>query len=409
MKTRLRAARWMAAVLFFTPTLAWANLEPSALYDARSMGMGGTGVASLDSAAAPFHNPAGLASIESSAYTLALTPLLSNAGAPFLDPGTGGSSQLDTGLTGGPLMLFGAGYRVASNVVVGATGFLTAGTGATFAAIPTFGNADASFQVFSGEFQVPVAWEITEALSVGVAWRGAFSRLSTTIPAPADPNNPAAGFVVPEATLSDFNPLGVQVGVRYQVAPWLRLGLSYRSKMAMSLTGDATVNGQTSAAPAQSFNLPHTFKLGSAWYLMKNKLNLALDLKYWMYEEAFPANPDAGQIEPFQDSYSAAFGAEYFVTPRVPLRVGFAADRSSTSLANAQPFIISPGTILTGTVGGGLRLENWDIDAGAGYATTSATSNTFGFVPSGAAGEVIPTGEYSFSTVFVALSATLRI
>ena len=54
------------------PATALANPEPPA-YDARSVGLGGTGLAYLDSAAALFHNPANLAGVPRLDVSAALT------------------------------------------------------------------------------------------------------------------------------------------------------------------------------------------------------------------------------------------------------------------------------------------------------------------------------------------------
>src|SRR5262245_34004004 len=102
-------------------SLVFATTEPPSPHDARSVGMGSTGVASTHNGAAMFHNVAALHEVEKLAITLSASPTKIDQSSPL----TGPDSEVDADSTWIPLFLVGAALRVHERVVVGLAAYAT--------------------------------------------------------------------------------------------------------------------------------------------------------------------------------------------------------------------------------------------------------------------------------------------
>lgn len=384
-------------------SIALANPEPAVLSDGRSVAMGGTGVATNDYATAPFHNPAGLASVKTFSGTFTFTPFLGKVEAPFTDPATGQTQEVESERSLAPLMTVAAGVRVHEKVAIGAIAFLTAGSGAKYAG--AIAGRDLDGKAFAGEAQVPVAFSISDDFSVGAAYRITTARLEVDAPAPLPP--PLVGIADTSTTLSGTNFAGFSLGARYRVSQTLRLGAMYRSKVVVDLDGDTEID-PGGGAPKQTldvdgeFPVPHTFKLGSEIALMDRDLVIAVDAAYWMYSDFHDENPEKGRAAAWDDAVSGIIGVEGAVTKDARLRAGVNIGNSATSAEAAQPLGLPPGMMYTLTAGGGITLAPIDLDFAVGYTLSAGKDVSASENPAGP-------GKYSGNTIASSVSVGVRL
>jgi long-subunit fatty acid transport protein len=381
---------------------AFANPEPAVLSDGRSVAMGGTGVATNDYATAPYHNPAGLSSVKTFSGTFTFTPFLGKVEAPFTNPATGQTDQVESERSLAPLMTVALGYRLHEKFVIGAIAFLTAGSGAKYEG--AIAGRDLDGRAFAGEAQIPVAFSVTKDFSIGAAYRITTARLEVEAPAPLPP--PGVGFADTSTTLSGTNFAGFSLGARYRVSEMLRLGAMYRSKVVVDLDGETEID-PGGGAPRQTvdvegeFPVPHTFKIGSELAFLDRDFIIAVDAAYWMYSDSNDENPEKGRRAAWDDSVSGIVGVEGAVAKDVRIRGGMNIGNSATSSEAAQPLGLPPGMMYTFTAGGGVTLAPIDLDLAVGY-TLSAGKDV-------SASENPQAGKYRGNTLGGSVSVGVRL
>lgn len=369
-----------------TARAARANPEPSA-HDARSLGMGGVGTSFIGDGAAAFHNPAGLDEVERYTISASLTPIFVSTTAPWAGPGTETRSEPIIG----PLFELGGGIRATPWFVVGFGGYIASGFGSRYEDVPALDGQSVDVSAASAEVTVPLVFRLMEGLSIGVAPRMAFVRLSSSTLAPMEM---AAGeppvLVRSEAELSGVSLLGVQVGVRYRPLPFLRVGFNYRSAMNVDISGTTRTLGMAFDTESE-YATPHAFRFGMDVTLLDGRLMLAADGRYMLYSLSHQevtttlsfAGVEMSSTQPlhWKDSFSVMTGAEYTIVPLVPVRAGFLLTPSATPEETANPFSPVPGTTYSASAGAGLRPEHVDIDFAVLYSinhTSVATGPTAG-------------------------------
>lgn len=382
---------------------AFANPEPAVLSDGRSVAMGGTGVATNDYATAPYHNPAGLSSVKTFSGTFTFTPFLGKVEAPFTNPATGQTEQVESKRSLAPLMTLALGYRLHEKFAIGAIAFLTAGSGAKYEG--AIAGRDLDGKAFAGEAQIPVAFSVTKDFSIGAAYRVTTARLEVEAPAPLPP--PAVGIADTSTTLSGTNFAGFSLGARYKVNDTLRLGAMYRSKVVVDLEGETEID-PGGGIPKQTvdvegeFPVPHTFKLGSEIALMDRDLIIAVDAAYWLYSDSNDENPEKGRAAAWDDAVSGIVGVEGAVAKDVHVRGGVNIGNSATSSEAAQPLGLPPGMMYTFTAGGGVTLAPIDLDFAVGYTLSAGKDVSASENPTGP-------GKYRGNTLGGSVSVGVRL
>ncbi|MFW5877428.1 MAG: OmpP1/FadL family transporter [Myxococcota bacterium] len=408
----------LAAICFATGA-ARANPEPPALYDARSAGMGGTGLASVENATAAAHNPASLDGIENLSMTVAVAPLYPIMDVPFADPEGGDAIQYQNEPIAAPLFFVGAAGRVHDRVVLGLAAYAFSGIGASYDGVAFGVDADGDgvsddrrlesmrLEAAMGEVTLPASIRINDELSVGAAVRLLYMLQRTNLYDPGDLSPLPAGRA--EQFLDGFGFPGFMVGVRWAPTPSVRLAASYRSQVTLDLSGDTTlelgsgmnpsdpiaglVDGRTLRTQS-TWTVPRALRFGAAYALLEDRLNLTFELKLQFHRKANDVQRmhvyvpvGSSEVEQVQevplgwrDLVSLMTGGEYWVSARVPLRVGFGLGLSSTPSTAANPFMPPPGPTSLATVGSGYRFERFDLDfafaymhAGARVARATAT------------------------------------
>jgi long-subunit fatty acid transport protein len=362
--------------------------------DGRSVGLGNTGAAYAADGAATYFNPALLAQTDVLAATLAIAPLSATLETPIAGPGT----RFASSSTPFPLFLAGANARLSERLVVGLSVYPVAGFGATYPAV--IDGQDVTLTAVAIEASPAASFALTPTLAIGAAYRVTYTALRTGAPLLS---------TYETQTVSGVNALGAQLGIFYRPIPPLRIGLSYRSKIATDLRGTTTFGGM-SLPTTSSLAWPHSFRLGAAVSAPGDRLLFAADASYSMFSDAtqalvvterYPAGPrSTTQPLDWVDSYALGFGVEWRVVPRVPLRLGYGLTKSRTRDDAASYFFVPPGFASSFHAGAGLRAGAWDLDVG-GYYESAAKD-----VPNDA---IANPGRYAVHGYAASFSATFHI
>jgi long-chain fatty acid transport protein len=382
--------RFRVSALFLSATalvtsVTLGTTELPLRYNARSLAMGGTGVAHVDDASAIAINPAGLDRIESFSATLGVTPFLPRTTAPF-SPGRTQSTETQVI----PLFFGGAAFRLLDRLTTGAAVYVASGFGGRYEDLPEEGGLDMRLELAVIELAVPVAFRVTDELAIGGSLR--FGHMFLDSDMPIDIGG-AGGRLRLEQNLTAQSFPGVLAGVRYEPTPELGFGLTYRSKMTYDLSGDGHAThqflGRQPVDVESEFSTPHAFRVGAAWSAVPEKLLLALDVAYTLFSDSNEIMPVTIQFRdqfadtrieeeiPFHwdDSLAVLLGAEYRVTEFIAARGGYHVATMATPDAYADPLYPPPGMVHTVHVGGGLRWTNTRADLGFAYAFGGADVN----------------------------------
>lgn len=373
--------------------LAHANIEPPAAYDARSIGMGSTGVAHVHNGASLFHNPAALSGVEKGAFTATFAPLLPQTRAPIAVPETQVTSE--RGFF--PMFLVGGAYRVHPKLTLGLAAYPTMGFASTYKNVAMPGGIPAlpelSAKLAAMEIAPGAAFNITDRIAVGLAYRVTYMSFGMQQP-------PA-----PKLDMSGWNFLGIQAGLFAKVTDTTRLGFTYRNKVPVTMKGDMDAGGQTVTTEVE-FAAPHAFKLGVAQSLLDEQLLVALDLKLGLYKDAsksLAVKTPAGTTETsldWKNTFGVHAGAEYRFAPEgFRARLGYSLTQSATPENRALPILPPPGLQHSIHLGAGVSYQSFDLDVGGYYLFGSKHSSPEGGAP----------GDYSMNAMLFGLGGTYRI
>jgi long-chain fatty acid transport protein len=387
-----------------------ASTEINGLFDARSAGMGGTGVAYLDSAGAIPTNPALLDQIGKLTISLNAFYIVSQPQSPYrvwhIDQSTGNYYETYDTVISKPasavLPFAGAAFRLTERIVIGAAAYPVIGQGAQAEYRPApdeYPNTYAINKVSMGlvEAGVPVSIKILDNLSVGLMWR--ITYMTQSINVPLDTFAPPAGIsfnraegtpINTELKTTGVNFAGAQVGILYKPLSNLRLGLTYRSKVVVDGTGSNVISlaGNSMQLEARNnYTNPHMFRAGLAWSVLNDKLLIAADFKYLLYAEAYKEiqtttvmNTAMGPKESvnnrplyWKDAFTVQLGAEYKLSEAFRARAGYILATSATTPDYALSYMAPPGS--SHLVGGGLGIrviDNLNVDVAAAYVVLSS-------------------------------------
>jgi hypothetical protein len=352
------------ALLLAQASPAAANPEVPLLYDARSTAMGGTGAAYLRSAAAAEQNPALLTQVDSVAVTATFTPYALKLEAPFVF--SQGPRQTSSSVIFGPFAQLALAARLHERVVVGIGAYLTSAAGGEYDRIPLKSLSDevpltsivgnARIGTFAGELQLPVAVQISPKVSLAAAYRvtyaQAFANISNTLRQPLS-----------HAKLSGNNFKGFALGVLAHVHPQVRVALSYRNNVSLSMTGMLTrfsaVSGNTvTNLSPEPYVSPHQGRVAAAWQLLGERLLLAADVQYWLFHAVDPT---------LRNALGVKVGGEYLLPHHIAARLGYSVALSATPAEAAKPVGTPPGIGHGITAGAGTRVGRFDFDLAVGF------------------------------------------
>jgi long-subunit fatty acid transport protein len=393
---------------------AAASTDINGLYDARSHGMGGTGVAFIDSAGALAINPALLDQINKLTVTADLFGIVSQSQLPYSvyhqNPDGSYYKNYETvrgKRTKGVLPFLGVAVRVHKRIVLGSGIYpvFPQGLRSTYRPAPdqfpnTVGtNEITNIQVEAGE---ALAIRVFDNLSLALMWRITYLNQSLSTPTPngvppagvqldmtRDPSNPSV--INTKQDIDGWNFKGMQFGVLYKPLPNLRLGFTYRNKV--NVRGDGItktpVGGMLVNIPTEGgVSSPHALRGGFALALLKNRLLVAGDFKYNFYKEAWKTAtlelnyPGLGPTTVktptnWYNSWVVEVGAEYKVIDIVAVRTGYTILKSATNPDYAQGFMAPPGYSHLAMAGVGVKLgDHFDVDVAAGAVVLQSMVKT---------------------------------
>jgi long-subunit fatty acid transport protein len=389
-----------------TNTIARANVEPPPAYDARSVGIGSTGVAHVHNGASLFHNPAAMQGVKDGAATLVFSPFLPQLSAPLAGPDT----EVKGARSFFPMFLVGGVYRVNPKLTVGLAAFPTMGFGAKYENLAAMGGATINAKLAAFEVAPGVAYAVTDFLSIGATYRITYMSYGMEQPMiiPPTADNPAGGMIQTKTNLSGLGFWGAQLGLFAQASPTTRLGLTYRNQVTVNMSGE-TEMPTGSYDTEMKFASPHSFKLGIAQSLLNNALLLALDLRFALYKTsnkelaAKVEVPGVGtQTDTVRLDWGNVFGmyagAEYRIKPEGPaVRLGYSLSQSATSKDHAQAILPPPALQHAIHGGAGVTVSKVDLDLGGYY-----------FISSTHLDKALPPGDYAMNGLLLALSGTYR-
>ncbi len=393
MKHRLLTACLLAGLLM--PALASANPEPTA-YDARSIGMGLTGVTFLDRASALALNPANLEGIPKLGFTFHFTGLFVNQRAPVQGPNT----RVDSGVGFGPIPSGFIAGRIAPRVVFGAGIYIETGYGSSFDnvqcldGVPVGGPPDyapstptsdppcanlepQSLDVtfFVGEFASGFSFRVHEKFRLGLALRLPFAKQTADL---YQNVGAALGGAFYGRVKNDIGGVGfpsLRAGFTILPHKKVRISAMYRMYSKINLTGSTetalfpgadplTLNGQA------DWFIPHALAFGVSYQATKHALVVVEARRQWHGAEktgnknqtVVATNPGTGNVVstvvvPFgwQNLWSLKLGFEYrFKKELLALRSGINFAQAATSAEWAQYFTPPPAKFNASTVMGGL-------------------------------------------------------
>lgn len=374
-------------------------------YDARSVALGGTGVAYTNNPSGMLHNPATLGKLDNLSAVLGVSPFKPTVTSPITGPNT--ARESDSSFA--PLFIAAGAYRVLDDVVVGIGFYPTTGFGGDYKNIDGF---DPRVSLLQMELAVPVAYNLTENLSVAVGWRMTYLAQENRI---AD-DLPGLGAVSVEQELEGYNFGGLMAGLHYRLADILELGFTYRSEVRVKTEGLTTTivfaDGQNlgDSPTTSSFRDPHEFRLGSALYMLDGALMAALDVRYILYGAAnrktqftIEGQAPVVQMLEWNDVVGVSFGLEYSLFRGIPIRLGYAFSTSATPEDRANFFMAPPAPLHFLSAGLGYEpMPGLNVDAGFQWAFAREQV-------SGNATNRVAAGEYDLRTLMAAASMSFRM
>jgi long-subunit fatty acid transport protein len=276
-------------------------------------------------------------------------------------------------------------------------------------ATPHFAGRDLSATVSAIEISPALSFAITPDLSIGLGYR-----ITAAASVLSEGSLQGEQLVGADTTMRGWGFQSMDAGLAYRVNDRLRLGLLYRSRMTVDVSGTRSVTvagAEASGAVAweakSTLGTPHTLRVGAAAELLPETLTMALELTYRAYASMLPRVPttltsSTGATQSsvdrpdLRDVVGVGLGLEARPIPELSLRLGYHESGSPTSpdhpAWNAPP----PGPIRTFTWGAGVSLARWDAGVAAMY--------TFG---SGEAAGALP-GHYAATALTLAASVTYR-
>jgi long-subunit fatty acid transport protein len=405
---------------------ASASTDINGLFDARSHGMGGTGVAYVDSAGAIAINPALLDQVDRLSISANVMFITAQPTAPYTIWHKNAQGQYYTNYetirskpTWAPLPFLGLAYRLpmlGDRVTIGLGAYPLVGQGAkaTYRPAPDeYPGLVATNNVAMGLIEVgdAISVRILRNLSVAVMWRLTIMTQTVDTPVPTY-REPAGVFVNADHTevaaakinTRGMNFTGFQFGMFYRPTPSLRLGFSYRSKVVAEGNGYTVTHFGTQEIKLKTkttFPNPHALRAGFAWSTFSDKLLLAADFKYLFYAESWKTantwttmnGKTSVDKKPthFYDSWVVQLGAELKTGSVVALRAGYTVLRSATNPDYALAYFAPPGYSHLVTVGLGFKvLDNFNLDAAAAFVMLESHVNKAAF-ETNAAGRQVPT------------------
>ena len=170
------------------------------------------------------------------------------------------------------------------------------------------------------------------------------------------------------------------LGAMYEFTPDTRVGISYKFRSMQKVKGDFTLNAPygvpqqlpagTYIAPGESApDLPASVLI-SGYHKLNDKIGLSTSLRWTEWSKSFPEFTMKSKYKivnhPYnwRDTWTVAFGADYYYNDNWTFRVGTAYDQSPAEDPANRSNRIPDGDRIWLSAGLSYSADNWQVDAG---------------------------------------------
>ncbi len=331
-----RTHQLLIFILLSTPLLYKAQGFQVNLQGQKQQGMGGAGTAFIQDAASLFFNPGGASFLHGNSIVLGATPTI--ARGAFLDATTHELSRTNSPI-GTPFAAYGLfELKDSSRLKLGLAVYTPFGSTVQWEDNWTGRFALTRLELKTIFFQPTITYKITKKLGLGVGLIYATGKVNLQKDIPLMDADGNYG----RAELSGkANGYGFNVGVYFKPIEKISIGLTYRSRVDMSVNdGQATFKvpeSVTANFPDGKFTsklpLPSVTTLGFA-YKASHKFDFALDVNYvgWKaydtlsfdYENNTTSLIDTKSARMYKNTFAFRAGAQYKINSHLAARLGLA-------------------------------------------------------------------------------------
>lgn len=348
----------VSGVLILCPTFVFASgLDLTLHYGTRQVGLGGQQIAVVDGPYAPFYNPAGLNVIETSAFALNSSTLITQYEAPI----GGNNLQRKGDINLGPLFYLGGGYRLHEYFTFGLGFYPTALQGGKFSPVDYSANINGrelSNRLVRLELAPAVAIKITDELHFGASFRAGYTKF--------DSKSGVFTAAFADSALDNYDARGIKVGLLLNDYKGLSAALTYRAEQDITLKGDTSLLLETGGTPTEvnyksslDITIPSQLQVGVAYQWIPGKLMSALSYEFTQNSKirsldiVDPTGVVATASYPvnYRDGHTFHIGTEYRFDlagdKEIATQIGLGIDRAVTRRSNPSP-VLAPSDVYLG-------------------------------------------------------------
>ncbi len=389
-----RAARFIlcgVALLAGAPVALAGGYDTPILYNARHIGMGGTGIAFANDASSLFHNPAGIAHVGFASITANFSPLIGKIQAsPAIDGDAVVNTESDT--TFAPFFMVGGTIRATKWLSFGVAAFPVASAGAEF----NYRLNSSSQNVFDKtrlsfiEITPGIAFDLPGNLKIGFGYRIDIVSLQRQ-----QTRSGATEVKFYDLDLKGVGYDGFRVGLQWQPIPQLQLGFVYRHKVTADIKGtEGRLLGQEVGDPKMTFTLPAKIGFGARGDL--GPVGFAVDVELGLNSQNVNQTVETTQKGPiavppivnefrWSDAVTARFGVEYRLDFGMQVRAGYIFDGKTSNEHFPTAFGTPPAPTHSVTAGlgyrGKLRNMSYEVNLAYAYRTGKTTITSYDLDP----------------------------
>jgi len=344
----------------------------------RALGMGGAFVGLANDPTAIYWNPAGLSGQQAQIYG-AITDIKLYGSYKYDPAGVDVENERKDNITPNLFMTYPMDKLTFGFGVFAPSGLGVEWPGKDLAAFAG-GNPDIKWksQIFAISISPGVAYQVTDKLSLGFAGIMSYGSFNLDRPYVHTDTTGSTGFQYEES--STGTGFGVEGGMMYKMSDMFQFGASIRSKVNLTLSGEAK-NPALAAYGAEKSNFDRdvALPLWAAFGIAVNpceKLTITADAQYSQWAESEDkfitefdnaAWPDSSEmILEWEDCTQIRFGAEYMVNPAFTARAGYYYDPAPAPDKTVN--ILFPSATYNAITGGmSYSKANYKIDFGLEY------------------------------------------
>ncbi|MBN2576592.1 MAG: outer membrane protein transport protein, partial [Deltaproteobacteria bacterium] len=300
-----------------------------------------------------------------------------------------------------PLPMMTAAYRLTERLAAGVFFYTPSGAGATFDdvsfGVPGLPPRPFGTSMYDFEGGPALAFRLPWRLNLGIAYRMTWVRGRLR---GYDPASLASGIpLYAETSMSGTDFTGFKIGVQANPTSRLKLGLAYRTPIAVDLSGKTSVTDVATSAVAEmdiTARVKNVDKLlaGVTYEWIEGMFLTSLDYERQFYSRSsdivvVSAAGSMNTPQRFSDSNILRLGGEVRVKPNVPLRlgVGFFDDFRDHAYLNATSGGAPAPTYLVSMGAGWGITRTLSLELSYTLMSNSGTLGAAGLAPTGTAGE----------------------